>query len=207
MESSTNSSGWFVVTLSPQTLVTALSPVTGGFAGYTSRDMIGCPITQFLADKTTFELPRILNMVKEGGQWEGEVVYRDRHGKEFKNRGNILLLSDNKNRHSGYLLFSRLSELQDSRDDGIASKYADVGLRVRALIHDLNNPLAVIMGSTQLLTLNTRCTGKMRSDIEKLYSELQKVARVVEELHGYAFSLCEKSVDPAQPEDTVRNSA
>ena len=85
----------------------------------------------------------------------------------------------------------------------------DVGSRVRALVHDLNNPLAVVMGSTQLLALNVHCTGKIRSDIEKLYSELEKMAQVVEKLHGYAFSLCERGRDSgtAQEENAVRNSA
>ena len=100
------------------------------------------------------------------------------------------------------LLLSKLTESQDSSDDA-GTTYADVGSRVRALVHDLNNPLAVIMGSTQLLTLNSRCTGKMRADIEKLYSELEKVVQVVEKLHGYAFSLCEQASDPPPEENTA----
>lgn len=207
MESLTNSSGWFVVTLSPKTLVTALSPVTDGFIGYSGREMIGCPITQFLADKTVFDMPCIINTVKEDGKWEGKIAYRDRHGRDFTAHGNILLLSDSENRHSGYLLLSRLAGSSDSKDGDIGSRYEDVGLRVRALVHDLNNPLAVVMGSTQLLTLNSRCTGKIRSDIEKLYSELEKMVQAVEKLHGYAFSLCEGSSGPAQEENTARNSA
>ncbi|MBN2318122.1 MAG: hypothetical protein JXR49_03560 [Acidobacteria bacterium] len=206
MELLTNSSGWLAVTLSSETLVTALSSGTEGFAGYAGREMIGRPITRFLADKTVYEMPQILNTVEDEGKWEGEIIYRDHHGKKIKTRGSVILLSDKESRHSGFLLLSRRIEFQDSSDED-GSFCADVGSRVRALVHDLNNPLAVVMGSTQLLALNVHCTGKIRSDIEKLYSELEKMAQVVEKLHGYAFSLCEGVSDPESEENTVRNSA
>ncbi len=206
MGSLITTSGWLVVTLSSQASVTALSPDADGFAGYKSREMIGCPITKFLADKTVYEMPYIMDTVKVNGKWEGEFFCLDRSGKEIPTKSNIILLSDNENRNSGYLLLLRPKESLDSSRDGFGSIQADVGSRVRDLVHDLNNPLAVIMGSTQLLTLNSHCTGKMRSDIEKLYSELEKMVRVVEKLHGYAFSLCEGATDSSPEGKTVQHS-
>jgi signal transduction histidine kinase len=206
MESLTNSSGWLAVTLSPETLVTALSSGTESFAEYTGREMVGCPVTQFLADKTVFEMPQILDIVREIGKWEGEIVYRDRYGGGIRTQGSIILLLDDESRHSGYLLLSRLTKSENSTD-AVGSIYEDIGSRVRALVHDLNNPLAAVMGSTQLLALNVHCTGKIRSDVEKLYSELEKIAQVVEKLHEYAFSLCERVSNPAPEENPVRNSA
>jgi signal transduction histidine kinase len=206
MELLTNSSGWLAVTLSPETLVTALSPGTEGFAEYTGREMVGCPVTKFLADKTVFEMPQILDAVKKEGKWEGEIVYRDRHGRGIRTQGSIILLSDDESRHSGYLLLSRLTQ-PENLADATGSIYADIGSRVRALVHDLNNPLAAVMGSTQLLALNVHCTGKIRLDVEKLYSELEKIVQVVEKLHGYAFSLCERVSNPAPEENPVRKRA
>ncbi len=206
MDLLTNSSGWLAVTLSPETLVTALSPGAESFAEYTGREMVGCPVTQFLADKTVFEMPQILDTVRKKGKWEGEVVYRDRHGRGIRTQGSIILLSDDESRHSGYLLFSKLTKPENSTDAS-GSIYADIGSRVRALVHDLNNPLAAVMGSTQLLALNVHCTGKIRSDVEKLYSELEKVAQIVEKLHGYAFSLCERVSNPAPEKNPIRNRA
>ena len=206
MEWLTNTSGWLAVTLSSETLVTSLFSGKEDFAGYTGREMVGLPITRFLADETVFELPQILDAVKKERRWEGKIVYRDRQGKEITTQGSVILLSDKENRHSGYLLLTGPAGLQDSRE-GDRAVYEDIGSRVRALIHDLNNPLAVVMGSTQLLALNVHCTGKVRSDIEKLYSELEKIAHVVEKLHEYAFSLCERVPDRAPEKNTVRNSA
>ncbi len=201
-----NMPGWFFVTLSPQIFVTALSSDMDGFAGFASREMIGCPITKFLADKTVYEMPHIMDTVKENGKWEGEIFCLDRSGREIPAKSNLVVLSDNENRDMGYLLLLRRNEMRDSNGNDFGSVYAEVGSRLRDLVHDLNNPLAVVMGSTQLLTLSSHCTGKMRVDIEKLYSELEKVVRVVEKLHRYAFSLCEKASDSLPEEKTVQHS-
>jgi hypothetical protein len=48
------------------------------------------------------------------------------------------------------------------------------------------------MGFTQLLILNANCQGNIRSDVEKLYSELKRVIQVVEGLHKYAISLYDR---------------
>jgi hypothetical protein len=51
--------------------------------------------------------------------------------------------------------------------------------------------------------LNTGCQGRIRTDIEKLYSELKRVNQVVERLHGYAISLYDKR----QPEQETTATA
>ncbi len=65
----------------------------------------------------------------------------------------------------------------------------EVGEELRALVHELNNPLAVMMGFTQLMLLNDPPEGKMQADLDKVYSEMKRVARAVEKLHAYAVSL------------------
>ncbi len=67
----------------------------------------------------------------------------------------------------------------------------EVGKELRSLVHELNNPLAVMMGFTQLILLNNRCDSKVRADLDKVYSEMKRVARAVEKLHTYALSLQE----------------
>jgi signal transduction histidine kinase len=69
----------------------------------------------------------------------------------------------------------------------------EVSIRLRAIAHDLNNPLAVVTGFTQLLSLNESCPAAVHEDIEKVYSELMRVIELVEEMHAYAISLGAKS--------------
>ncbi|NWG12161.1 MAG: hypothetical protein HXY20_01360 [Acidobacteria bacterium] len=66
---------------------------------------------------------------------------------------------------------------------------SEVGKHIRALVHELNNPLAVMMGFTQLVLLDGRCEGRMRADLEKAYSEMKRAAGVVEKLYACALSL------------------
>ncbi len=73
--------------------------------------------------------------------------------------------------------------------EGEGALRGEVGKELRTLVHELNNPLAVMMGFTQLILLNNRCDGKVRDDLDKIYSEMKRVARAVEKLHTYALSL------------------
>ena len=206
MESPTRSSDRIAVTFSSDTLVTSLSSGIKSIAGYSRHEMLGRPIARILADRTLFEMPRILDTVKDKGSWEGEIDYRGSNRTTITAYSTIMPLSESGPGISGYLLLSHLAESENSVC-GTGSSDTNAGPRVRIMVHDLNNHLAVIMGSTQLLALNSGWTGKIRTDIEKLYGELERMARVVERLHGYAISLCEKSPNSSVKEDSIQGTA
>jgi PAS domain S-box-containing protein len=191
MQSVVCSSKWIAATLSSNALITSLSLGAEQFTGYSAQDLVGRPITQILEDHSAFEVPHILNAAKEWGYWEGEIIHRSRGGKQLKARGIVSLLAGNPNHSSGYLLISNLNRALEL-DECDNSAIADIATTLRTFAHDLNNPLAVLMGFTQLLILNQNCQGNIRNDIEKLYSELKRVIHVVERLHEYALSLYEK---------------
>jgi signal transduction histidine kinase len=153
--------------------------------GYSAQELVGLPITQILADASAFEVPHILDTVKQWGHWQGEIVQRTRSGELLEAWGFVSLL--NGDRASGYLLVSSLKG-SAAFDEG-AGSLAEIAANLRTLAHDMNNPLAVIMGFTQLLILNEDCRGKIRNDVEKLYSELKRVIQAVEKLQHYARSL------------------
>jgi two-component system, LuxR family, sensor kinase FixL len=191
MQSVACSSNWLVATLSPEALIISLSANAEQFTGYSAQELVGRPITQILADRTAFEVPRILDAAKEWGYWQGEVVHTSRGGKHFDARGTISLLAGKRNYSAGYLLISSLNQslvLEESENPAVAK----VATTLRTFAHDLNNPLAVMMGFAQLLILNQNCQGNVRNDMEKLYSELKRVVQMVERLHEYALSLSEK---------------
>jgi PAS domain S-box-containing protein len=197
MQIPAGSSAWLAATLSPEALITSLSPGAEQFTGYSARQLVGQPITQILADSSAFEMPRILNSAEELGHWEGEIVHRARGGELFEARGILSLLAGNGDHRAGYLLISSLNKSL-VLDECEMSAVAQVAAKLRGFAHELNNPLAVLMGFTQLLIYDPNCQGKIRNDIEKLYSELKRVIQVVERLHGYAISLIEKP----QPDQT-----
>jgi PAS domain S-box-containing protein len=200
------SSRWLAATLSQEALIASLSSSAEQFTGYSAQELVGRPVTQILADHSAFEVPHILDMAREWGYWEGEISHRTRGGKCIEARGAVTLLSGKGNHSTGFLLVSNLDKSLDVNEYE-DSAVGEIAANLRAFAHDLNNPLAVIMGFTQLLILNAGCQGKVRTDIERLYSELKRVIQVVERLHGYAISLYEKpQLEQASEAATVQQA-
>jgi PAS domain S-box-containing protein len=204
MQALVRSSRWLAATLSPEGLITSLSSSAEQFTGYPAQELVGRPVTQILTDQAAFEVPKILNAAKEWGHWEGEIIHLTRSGQSLQGRGAVTALSGKENLPDGFLLVSSLNQVPVTGGVDNAA-LADIAANLRALTHDLNNPLAVIIGFAQLLVLDSSCKGKVRADIEKIYSELQNVIHIVERLHGYALSLQEKP--KAKLEQDIRDQS
>lgn len=189
MQSIGDLSKWLALTLSSDAFITSLSPGAERIIGYSPHELVGRPVTQILADSSVFELSRMLDATKEWGFWNGEIVHRSRSGDKLEAQGMLTLLSSPENKASQYLLISNLngSLASGGIEDAVLE---EVAARLRSFAHEINNPLAVVMGFAQLLLLNENCQGKARSDIEKLLYELGQVIQLVEKLHAYAVALC-----------------
>ncbi len=185
------SSSWLAAALSADALIVSLSASAEQFTGYSAQELVGRPITQILADHSAFEMPQILNAAKEWGNWEGELIHRTRSGRSLEARGAVTSLAGKGNLPAGFLLVSNLNRTP-SMNACDSAVVADISASLRGFVHDLNNPLAVIMGFAQLLELNSDCNGKVQADIKKISEELKNVVRIVERLHGYAISLDDK---------------
>ena len=185
------SSRWLAAALSADALIVSLSASAEQFTGYSAQELVGRPITQILTDHSAFEIPQILNAAKEWGNWEGKLIHRTRSGRSLEARGAVTSLAGEGNLPAGFLLVSNLNKSPSVHacDNAVV---ADIATSLREFVHDLNNPLAVVMGFAQLLELNSDCNGKVQADIEKISEELKKVVHIVERLYGYAISLGDK---------------
>jgi signal transduction histidine kinase len=192
LESVGGSSQWLAITLSPEYQIKSISSRAANTLGYTPQELFHRPVTQILADDTAFELPQILDAAGKWGYWEGGLVYQSREGKPIEVIGALSTLLSQENQVAGYLLISSTGIMM-SPDNGNDSRLAEVSACLRSICHELNNPLAVMMGFTQLLTMNAACPAKIRADIDRVYSELKQVIDVVERLHDYALALCKKA--------------
>lgn len=191
---------FLAVTFSPDALISGVSPGVEHWSSYSATELIGHPITHLLADRSVFELPHIIECVSALGVWEGDFVLTNRSGVELHTRGGISTLAGCGQFRPGFLLVATSRGAPAlSPDDRTALQEA--GARLRMLSHEMNNPLAVMMGFIQLILLNPQCAGKVRADMEKLFSEMDRVVRVVERLHQYALSLQEEP--PREMPDTM----
>ncbi len=176
--------------LSPETLILSLSFSAEQFTGYAAQELVGRPIAGILADSSAFQLPRILDTAKQWGYWDGPIEYRARDGSLLKAHGMVSQLTSNGNNAAGFLMVSNLYQ-SPVLDESARSPMAEVAANLRAFAHDLNNPLAILVGFTQLLAANENSRCHIREDIERLDSELKRVVQIVGKLHEYALSLNE----------------
>jgi hypothetical protein len=206
MQSSPGSFRGLAATLSPEALITSMSAGVEQFIGYSAQELIGLPVTQILADSSAFEAPNILKSAQEWGSWGGKIVYRKRSGNPLKAHGAFTMLSSSEGHHCGYLLFSNFDSLAVSgRKEGEGE--SDIASNLRTIAHDLNNPLAVMMGYVQLIILDENCPGNIRTDVEKVYSELQRVIKGVEKLGSYAISLYGTAENQMPQRMSIKTSA
>ncbi len=179
------------LTFSSKALIQSVSCGAEQLTGYSPQDLIGRPITHVLADGSAFEVPQMLESAREWGMWEGDLDLLDRSGIRLRCQSTIACLHGRGDQQSGYLLSATPTRhiVLNSEERGVIQQ---VGGQLRMISHELNNPLAVIMGFSQLIMLSTQCTGKVRSDMEKITSEMQRVIQAVEKLHQYAVNLQEE---------------
>ena len=179
-----------VVTLSSDGLISSLSNTAELLTGYSAHELVGRPVTMILADRSIFEVPQMMRAAVDWGAWSGELMHRNRSGKAFKAGASLMQLTSHENNSAGFLLLSDLQE-KPLGDAANATLY-EVLTHFRETAHELNNPLAVMMGFIQLILLDLRCEGKMRSDMERLYAEMKRIVQIVERMHSYAISLQEE---------------
>ena len=191
MQPINESAQWMAVALSAEGMIASLSSTAEQLTGYSALDLVGHPIATILADTSAFEVPHMLKSAGDWGVWEGDIFHRNRSGTSIKAHATLAQLSTRDNCAAGFLLLSILN-----RRSSVNSAEADpreVADTLREIAHELNNPLAVVMGSIQLLLMDLQCEGKMRNDVERLYSVTKRLVQTVEKLHSYACALQEQA--------------
>ncbi len=181
-------SSWYVLILNREGLVTSVSPNVEQLAGCAPSEIHGQPVTAILADRSAFEIPRILESAGLRGRWEGEIVHRSRNGDEAQLRAIVISLTGADKQIAG---FSVITTLKESKKTG-GESLLEAGATLGTLLHDLNNPFAAVMGFTQLVMMDKGCEGALRSHMEKLFAEVLRMTQIVEELRSFAMSLQQK---------------
>jgi len=184
----------FAIGLSAEALIISVSTEACRFLGYLADDLLLKPVTRILADDSAFETPQILDLARKQGFWQGGMMFLLQDGKATEARCDLLSMHSNGNHPGNYLLISRLNKAS-AAGTGELSELAEISSRLRAIAHDLNNPLTVVQGYVQLLLANSDCPLTIREDIKKIQSGLSWLTDTVNQLHNYAVSLGAKSLN------------
>jgi len=68
----------------------------------------------------------------------------------------------------------------------LAGRLAAVGELAAGVAHELNNPLAAVLGLSQLLTQMDNLEEDIKSDVETIYGEAQRAAKITKNLLSFA---------------------
>jgi len=79
----------------------------------------------------------------------------------------------------------------------MAGKLASIGELAAGVAHEINNPLTAIMGYAQLLADESDVPQNIKADLEKIYSQSQRAAKIVQNLLTFArsYALKKKVID------------
>lgn len=181
--------------LSSDGCITSLSNTVEQIIGYSPHELVGQPIASVLADESIFEVAQTIKTASAEGAWEGDIVHRERSGKPLPAHAWLMQLNGRENRCAGFLLLSAFKPSPPG--DAVDPRLLEVATYLRTTVHELNNPLAVMMGFTQLVLLDPQCEGKIHADLDNILAETKRVIQIVERLHTYALSLQQA---PSAPE-------
>lgn len=189
MPASYGSVKWIILTMTRDGLISEIARTTEKSTGYSSGELIGMPVTRILADASVFELEGMLKAVEKDGYWSGKLFHMDSGGRVLEAEG--MLYRHEQEGSAAYSLAS-VSGLPPASTVRPDESLQQVSARLRGLAHEMNNPLAIIMGFAQLVMLDPRCEGSLRVNLDKMYSEIQRITDVLEKLQVYARGLQEK---------------
>jgi PAS domain S-box-containing protein len=160
-------------------------------ANYAFCRMIGSPVDEivrmqaadFLAPESQAQLSTILETASSDGIWRGTLQRARCDGSTFLTACTLTALADDEGQVTQLVAVERdVTRETELRDQLIhTERLAAVGQLVSGVAHELNNPLQSVVGFTELLLDNER-RQEARDDLERILSEANRAAKIVQNL-------------------------
>ena len=162
--------------------------------GYTKAELLTMNIRQLYADDIQAEMAKGFKQLKEQGGQRVESALKDRHGNRIPVEVRSFAIYDD----DGTFLrsFSILRDIRPLKEleEGLvhASRLAAVGELASGIMHDIANPLTIIMMSLGLwrrqmtkATLDTATAEQIDGHIEDMERAAQSIEKLVDHMRGY----------------------
>ena len=178
-------SGAMILTLNLQGEVTSINPAGVRLLGYEKEEIMGKNwFEHFLPSKEVPDTLRVFQKVTSGqfpNSHVNPILRKD--GTKRIMAWNNTVLTDSGGKITGILAVAQdITEQENLRGEIFREeKAASIGRLVSGVAHELNNPLTGVLGYCDLL-LHSNISGQVRSDVQKIERESERVAQIVRDL-------------------------
>jgi PAS domain S-box-containing protein len=176
--------------------------------GYTASEIVGRPISVIIPHERDEELPRILAQLRRGERIENyETVRVAKDGRRIDVSVTVSPILDERRRAVGASSIAR--DITHRKEIEATARERDTLRSVASLAagaaHEINNPLAVVMGHAQLLIGDIAVPGRCR--IEEILEAAERIHAIVERMkHLTRIEMMDGLADLPEMLDIKRSS-
>jgi len=158
--------------------------------GYPREETVGMNYRDFTSEEDVGVVYQAFNQVYRTGQPARDISWTvvRKDGTRGIVEASVFLLRDDEGEIIGFRGIGRdVSERRAVQQQLLmSSKLASIGELASGVAHELNNPLTGIMGYAQLLTAKQNVPEDVKVDLDRIYGESQRAAKIVQNLLSFA---------------------
>lgn len=149
-------------------------------------ELVGCSVGELVPAEFAAEFARLLPVMREDG-WSGEAKARHRDGHVFPVQLAVSPIRLDDDHVSMVVLIADLTERRSIEQRALAAdKLATLGRLVAGVAHEINNPLAAVLGNAQFALEAVRPGEPVREALEVIATETRRAARIVKDMLSFA---------------------
>jgi PAS domain S-box-containing protein len=174
-----------IIITSPQGDIQYVNPAFERMTGYTSAEVINEKPTLLRSDEYQGEeYADLWNTLLNGETWAGRLIKKRKDGSSYEEDTTISPVRDPSGRIVNYVAVKRDVTREALLEKQLlqAQKMEAVGTLAGGIAHDFNNLLQVVLGYSELLSLNQDLDTRLKDDLNKINQAARNGADLVQRL-------------------------